>query len=561
MNVLTIGLSIVFSLFSSVTLAYIMTATGLGPWIAPTIVLMVSGFYKLFRLDGGSDNKIAQNTNIIQLIGSVGGAIGMGIAWTFPVLYFLDAQLFQTWLEAPWYFAAVLSSFSLASGLLGSWLAGLFKDTLMHQEALPFPVSHMIHKTIYAQQATEQRSLFKGMGLTAIICFFRDGLKLGNFCNITTYLDQFSLHLSREYYLFPSLLGKEGVFAISPIMWAIGFIAGFGIALPLLVGLISKYLVLYPLYHHASYIPYTLFPTMSEEVFSSSFCCGLALTELILGLSGFPQFLYRKIKELFTSRGKALTSSIQKLFSFASAQKDAKTSLISVELIVALAASFACMSFFKFPILLQLFTITATVVMTYQICWMGGKLGIAAPGRFITFVMLPALFLFKIDSVQVTMLCTFIGICLMVAVNLLFGYKIGELSDLSAKKVQKYNWFGLVLASLAIGFCFWLLCTHFQLGSADFFAQRSLSRALLIQTFGFNGVVLLCGSLYSFILKPLGISPTMLLGGILMPNFISIALILGACGTFLVAKPKEYTSFWSGVFASETLWVLLRIII
>jgi hypothetical protein len=271
--------------------------------------------------------------------------------------------------------------------------------------------------------------------------------------------------------------------------------------------------------------------------------------------------LYRKIKELFTSRGKALTSSIQKLFSFASAQKDAKTSLISVELIVALAASFACMSFFKFPILLQLFTITATVVMTYQICWMGGKLGIAAPGRFITFVMLPALFLFKIDSVQVTMLCTFIGICLMVAVNLLFGYKIGELSDLSAKKVQKYNWFGLVLASLAIGFCFWLLCTHFQLGSADFFAQRSLSRALLIQTFGFNGVVLLCGSLYSFILKPLGISPTMLLGGILMPNFISIALILGACGTFLVAKPKEYTSFWSGVFASETLWVLLRIII
>ena len=566
MNISVVFLGIGFSLFSTMTLAYIMTSTGMGPWIAPTLVLMTAAMYRLFGFSGGEAKKNEAIT-IISMIGSVGGAVAMGVAWTFPVLYFLDASLFNSWLANPWYFAGVLTLFSLVAGAFGSWIGGLFVDKLLVQEALPFPVSNMVHKTITSQgERKQEAALLKGMGTAAIICFLRDGLKFGSSLNLTQYIDKFGLHLAREYHLFPSLFGKEFALMINPTAWAIGFTAGFGIALPLLVGLISKYLILYPLYHHASYLNFSLFGMMEEEIFTSSFCCGLAVTELLLGLSGFPAMIYSKVKSLLFGKQKSsFGKMVQDLLVTINGQSgNKKQSFLklfgSAEPWVVILSSFAIMSYFKFPFLLQLFTLGATVVMTYQICWMGGKLGIASAGRFITFVMLPALLLFKMDHVQLTLMCTFVSICLMTAVNLLFAYKLGDLSSMKVQKVKQYNWLGLLIASLAIGICFWLLCTHFQLGSADLFAQRSKSRALLVQTFGFNGIVLLCGGLYGFLLKPFGISPTMLLGGLLMPNSLSIALILGACCTFLTSKPKEQFPFWSGIFTSETLWILLKIV-
>ena len=545
-----------------------MTATGMGPWIAPTLVLMVGSFYRLY-LGFSHESEINYNVTLVQTIGSVGGAVAMGVAWTFPVLYFLDPMIFNAWLATPLYFAGILTAFSLVAGGFGSWLGGIFANKLIVQEALPFPVSHMVHKTITSQgQGRQTVSLLQGMAASGFVCFLRDGLKFGSLFNATAYLDRFGLHLAREYYLLPSWLGKEAVFMINPTAWAIGFIAGFGIALPLLVGLVSKYLVLYPLYHHAQWLPMQIFPMMEEEIFSSSFCCGLALTELLLGLSGFPLMIYLKIKDLWQGNCPSIMQSFKKLFSSGEADEANKNKLPlvsklfeSAEPWIVIAASMACMTYFKFPLLLQLFTLGATAMVTYQLCWMGGKLGVASAGRFITFVMLPALLIFKMNFIQITMLCTFVSISLMVAVNLLFGYKIGDLASVSHKKVKHYNWFGLLIAALAIGICFWFLCHHFQLGSADLFAQRSKSRALLIQTFGFNAIVLLCGGLYGFMLKPFGISPTMLLGGLLMPNSLSIALILGAACTFFVQKPKEHFPFWSGVFTSETLWLLLRIVV
>jgi len=39
---------------------------------------------------------------------------------------------------------------------------------------------------------------------------------------------------------------------------------------------------------------------------------------------------------------------------------------------------------------------------------------------------------------------------------------------------------------------------------------------------------------------------------------VSLMLILGGLIATCVKEPEEYYSFWSGVFAASSLWMLLR---
>jgi len=69
----------------------------------------------------------------------------------------------------------------------------------------------------------------------------------------------------------------------------------------------------------------------------------------------------------------------------------------------------------------------------------------------------------------------------------------------------------------------------------------------------------LLGFLYGIIIKKCGLSPTMVFGGIIMPNSISIGLIIGASLTLLTKRKSDYLPFCAGVFTSESLWVLAGI--
>jgi hypothetical protein len=53
----------------------------------------------------------------------------------------------------------------------------------------------------------------------------------------------------------------------------------------------------------------------------------------------------------------------------------------------------------------------------------------------------------------------------------------------------------------------------------------------------------------------------MVFGGIIMPNSISIGLIIGASLTLLTHNKEDYLPFCAGVFASESLWILTSIFI
>ena len=64
--------------------------------------------------------------------------------------------------------------------------------------------------------------------------------------------------------------------------------------------------------------------------------------------------------------------------------------------------------------------------------------------------------------------------------------------------------------------------------------------------------------MFGWILKYSKINPMLVLGGILMPATISVGLIIGGMITKLVARKDELVPFWSGVFAGNSVWMLLK---
>ena len=237
---------------------------------------------------------------------------------------------------------------------------------------------------------------------------------------------------------------------------------------------------------------------------------------------------------------------------------DIKATLLkNIEPIVLLGSAFIFLYALGFMLIHQILFLSLMIIFSYQLSYLSAKIGLVPFGRFATFVMIPMILFFKLDHFQITFVCVFFNICAAAATDLLFDYKVGKLCDIDFKRIYRFQWLGLISTSLVIGFILLILFSSFKLGGQELFAQRAISRALLIQSVGFDLYVVLLGFLYGVILRMLKLSPTMVFGGLLMPNNLTIGLVIGALGSMLSKNPKEHHSFWSGVFAIEAVWMLL----
>lgn len=566
MNFFIIIPGIIFAVLSAAILSYVSMATMVGPWIAPAIVLASSIILKLRTriVDKGQVNK---ELALIQTIGSIGGIIGVGVGFSLPTLYFLDPKAFNNLIASPLYFSLFIAFLCIAAGGFGIWLARIFADKFVIKEKLSFPVSGLIYKMITSQSQEKQaKKMFMGFSFSWVICFFRDGIL------------SFKGLLPKVFYIFPSLIGNNFAISIMPMLWAIGFITGVGIVFPLFIGLLSKYLILWPLNNHSLYLPFKLFSPLPQGEFVMAFAAGLVVSGLILGLLKYPGQILKKIKnfsgfnyfkktDLFQDKSSQDKSSQDKSLKDKSLNikstnfKSVMKLFLNLELIFVLSVSFLFLSYLKFSIASQILLLIFIVLATYQISYLAGKIGLVTFGRFATFIMIPMMMFFKLDFIQITMLCVFFNVCAAAASDLLFDYKVGQLCNVKFKTIHRYQWLGLVVTSLTIGFFLWLLFTNFQIGSPDLFAQRGKSRALLIQSLSFDWRIVFFGFFYGVILKKLKISPTMVFGGILMPNYLTIGLAIGAFLSYISKKSSDDIPFWSGVFAGESIWILFFILL
>ena len=536
--VLTFLVAVILSVLSTGVMGYIGMAIPIGPWIAPTLALFAIIIFKIFsRLASNNSKEIALATSA----GSVGGIIATAIGFYFTTLYFLDPNLFNSWMKSLAYFIFVLAFLSLTAGMFGIWVANMFENKFIITDKLAFPIGELVHKTIAAYRET-RKSIELAIGFvgTGIFCFLQDGA--GTFTGIIptslTLVNYFTISIFK----IPAIR-----LDLWPMLWALGFVTGHVVALPLSVGVLSKVLLVRPLYTFA-------FQDFSWMEFIITFCSGMVLSTAVFGLISTPKSLWLSCKGLFKKGAK----STEKRPSFIK-----NVNVVETVILVVLFVGF--MTYFKFSILSQMYLFIFAFICTYQIAIIAGKIGLAPMGKFATFVMVPAMFIFPINYVQIVLISTFVGICGGVAADILFGRKLAHLSDISSSRIKAYQYLGLIISSLCTGVVFWFLIKNFNLGSDQLFALRAQNRWLLINTLknakSLNYYILIVGFVFGFILSKIRVSPLLVLGGLFMPVNITLGLVIGATGAMFVKKRQEWYPFWSGVYASNSIWILVKSIL
>lgn len=532
MVLLNLFLSIIFALFSTIVMSYISMATPIGPWIAPTLVLMALLIFRIFY------KKVENQTvALVVMAGSIGGILATGLGFSFPTLYFLDAELFNAWMMRPYYFSAIVSTFSLVAGGFGMIIANSIETSLLEVQELPFPIGQLIYKMIAVQQQVRKAyELLAGFVSTFIFCILQDGIFTFSSCIPRSMTIMKPLQIG--IWSIPCLS-----FDLWPMLWAIGFIAGHMITVPLAIGALSGHLLAGPL--HTVWFSY-----LSKTEFLLAFCSGIVVSGTISGFLKLPWTIFNWIKKV--KKG----ASFSRNSFFASL-----TTVRLLEYGIIFIALYSFLTYFKFSFISQVYLVLFTAVCTYQIAAIAGKIGLALLGRYATFVMVPAMFLFSVNYTQIVLIATFVEIAGGVATDILFGRKVGQLAGISKSKMIGYQSLGIMVSSLAVGFVFWLLIDHFHLGSPELFAQKAQGRQLLIGAKQFDLYVLFLGAFFGWILSKLKINPTLVFGGLLMPMNISLGLIFGGFLSKLVRNREEWEPFWSGVFASNSIWMLLKAVL
>ncbi|MGD1997708.1 MAG: OPT/YSL family transporter [Candidatus Dependentiae bacterium] len=573
MKISTLIFGSLSAVMGTAILLYVSLTTGLGPWLAPMLVLLAGMVLRFVSTTRGKNRQT--DIVLIQTIGSVGSSVATAVGFSLPTLYFLQPKLFNYWLAFPFFFSTLIGVLTFAAGWYGIAVSRMFSPQLQVNSSLSFPVSTVIYETIQSQaQRAHALLLSYGFGGSWLLGLLRDGWR------------GFTAVLPRRIQLFPATFQSQLSFQLMPVYWAVGFLAGWPIVLPLLVGMVSKYVVVYPLNNHAAYLSFSFFSPMATTDFVFAFCSGIVLSGTVLSLFKYPKALLKKVFSGGSTSGMA-TSLLHDISAWWDAVRPHPIAVnpdgtmaaegeeqgvpknfgkhfyalfCRLELVLAAAVSILFLTYISFPFLGQGLLLLFTMIATYQLMLFAGRTGLATYGRFMTFAMVPLMLLFSLDNVHITFLCVFVGVAAAAGVDLLFGYQVGKMTGVSNARIHRAQLLGLVVTALSIGVIMWLLCTHFELGSADLIAYRGRSRALLLNSYTLNWWGLALGAAYAQLLSKFKINPTLAFGGLIMANEITLGLALGAALRSSVRDPEHYTPFWSGVFAGDSLWILISLL-
>lgn len=543
------------SMLASAILLYISIATAIGPWIAPTLILISSIIFKIFHKKG---IETPQHLTMISALASGGGIISVGIGFSLPMLYFLSPETFQILISSPWLFILKISCTILLAGGFGIFIGKFFAKTILKKDDLPFPISKIAYQIATAQADDKDgKRLLYGITSTLILCALRDGFY------------SFKGLITKHIILLQTSITGPLIFSIWPTLWSVGYTIGLSSTIPLLIGLISRYAILYPINHHGLYLPFTLFTPLKEESFITAFCSGMIISDIALSVLSHPRRTVQYIKAYVATirqpnipfLSSILFNPIKYLCSDTSSIKLIAKSFNRIEPFIAITSFFLFFSFLGFSLLAQFTILAAMVIALYEINRLCGKIGLLQIGRFSAFLLIPVVLLFKINPLQMTGLILFFNVAAGVSSDLLFDYKTAELSSTSRDTVHTLQWIGLIISSLSVAVVCYILFTNLTLGSEEFFAHRGRTKALLVQSLNFNHYIVSAGFLFGYILKRFfKTSPTMAFGGIIMPSQITLGFLFGGILSKLAGKKQDlYLPFCSGVFATETLWLLISL--
>ena len=129
-------------------MSYITMATAIGPWIETVIVLLGTVLVHLLY------RHATERTHLLGLstaAAGMGGIIATACGFSFPTLYFLEPELFRTWLSNPLYFCTLMALLVLAASSVGLLVSHGVESTMLADESMTFSVGHLVEKMIVAQ--------------------------------------------------------------------------------------------------------------------------------------------------------------------------------------------------------------------------------------------------------------------------------------------------------------------------------------------------------------------------------------------------------------------------
>jgi hypothetical protein len=552
-----------FTCFAVAVMSYIAIATPIGPWIEIVVALLCMLSVKLF-CSRCQDATIKQFIGLTTAAAGVGGIVAVVSGFIFPTLYFLDAAQFNAWLATPWTFALIIGSSIMVGGSYALMIAGIFRNQMLTDTRMPFPIGRIVAETITAyNQVRKALELVAGLTSTFII----NGLSkvFSWFPSSITVLPTFKIG--------PLALASESIpINIMLLFVAIGFVAGDLLVAPLITGICTKLVFLEPLQK-------LLFADISPSNVVLAFGGGMLFLEALFGLLKLP------VKKWFIALRTYLstcTISLQNLGPEKTARPEPVEGLERARLLSKvghnlqwchsfatqfyehIAVVFLCIAYlwyFEFSILAILYIMGLTAVFAHQLLIIGGKTGIAPFGRFSTAVMLPGFIIFQFTSVQITLVSLFVSFAGAIAVDLMFGHVMGRDLGIPASRITKFQILGLCISALIYGLILMLLINHFGLGSPELSAQRGQARALLTTAAQFNWIIVALGAFFCLLLHRTRINATLVFTGLFFPIKYSILLVAGGIMTYFVESKQAHEPFWSGVFAAGALWIILSVFI
>lgn len=509
-TIFSVGLSIILALFSTTVMSYISMAAVIGPWVAPVLVLVAMVVLLPFVQNNMFKNSIA----LVVSAGSVGGILATALGFSFPTLFFLNQKYFNVWMQQPVTFCLTLTALVLSAGALAFMVSYIIKDYLIVHKGLRFPVGKLVYNMIYVQdQKLGIMKMLSGMSFS-----FMYNVVAYRFASFFTFLSSSALHMG-------------------PLLFAIGFVAGHVMAIPLLIGMLSRIFIV-------DILRSEFFSIITEYDFVIAFCSGIVISSVVLGVFS----LFKNFAFSITRYKSFLMKDLLSILNIN------RMTIAAFSLVLLMTSGFLFLC--GFSVMQQIYLIVFTVLASFYMAFIAGSIGLAQLGRFATFVMLPAMYLFDLDNFQVVIISTFVSLCTGITVDLLFGYKLGELAQISYKKLVKYQLLGFVVAALAVGIVFWLYIHHFGLGTPELFAQKAQSRSLLIQLNVFDYAVVLCGILYGLLISYFGMSPLLVFGGIVMPSYMVLWLVLAGAVSYFIYNKEQAFPFFFGMYTLHAMWMM-----
>ncbi len=525
--IMTIITSILFAIFSTSVMTYITLATPIGPWMGPTLAMLGIVIVRCFSHFTTSKLLYAVSA------GSIGGILATAFGFSLPTYYFLDSNAFVDLMQRPLLACSLIGMLALSGGLLAWWLSLHIKKTLLYDQDLSFPVGVLVYNIASsAHEVGNLQRLLAGFFSTSLYCLLQIKRWFGTLVpSMITVFPSWRIGILK----IPAL---QFSMTYLPMLWAIGFIAGGMITVPLLIGTLTRIFF-------TDVIQALYFPTIRDADFTLAFCSGMVVAGAFGGLIDTPRQLFDFFKNQQTTTKKRDGQGWRAL-------------LFSWQCLLAFGTAISVLTYFEFSALAQLYILFFTLLCAYQIAAIAGKIGLAQLGRWATFVMLPGLVIFGFTGLQATVVATLVEACGGVTTDILFGQRAASLAQLPARRMFYFQLLGIVVSSITLAIVFWLLVTHFQLGSELLFAERGQARALLVKAVTFDYTVLALGVVYGIILKKCKVSPMLVLGGLLMPLSLSLGLVFGGLSSSLVSKKEEWEPFCSGMFAANALWMVFQ---